>query len=459
MRLLKKLQLFLRPAKVSCDQSQELEEMERILKELPGIGEVEQKILKDVNHGRERKTGRDGLSSEQILKLGLLRKRHGLSYRDMAHATTDSMSMRVFLNLAPGEGISKSTIQGNLKAVREETWELLSKKITAYAKTKELERGKALRSDCTTVETNIHYPTDASLLNDTVRVLCRNMNRAFQIMGDEALYEDRSRRAKSKLFKINNARGEEKRHPHYLELIRITRETLEYAKALLPLLKSYKCADLMDGLKLDAVHAELMTYIPRGEKVVTQAYRRVVKKEEVAVSDKIFSIFEEHTDIIVKGFRDIVFGHKVLLSTGVSGLILDLQVLEGNPKDSTLVPEIFERHVKSTGAAPTAAAFDGCFASTANRDRAKELGVEDLTFSKNGSLSLDSLMSSPKLHKTLRNFRAGIEGCISFLKRVFGFSRVLDKSLETFKAALHLGAAAYNMTLLARMRLAVAEES
>jgi IS5 family transposase len=456
MRLIKKLQLFLCPAKVCSDQSQELREIDSILSELPGMKEFYTELLQEINHGRDNKTGRDGLSAEQVVKLGLLRKRSGLSYRDLAHATQDSMSMRAFLNLPLGEGISKSAIQSNLKAVSEGRWEKLHKKIADYARTKEIESGEALRGDCTTVETNIHYPTDANLLNATVRVLCRHMHRATKIVGDYAQYEDRSRRAKSKLFKINNIRGESKQHPHYLELIRITRETIQYAEKMLPLLASYECSDLMQGLRLDAIQAELKTYILRGEKVVNQAYRRIVKKEEVPVAEKIVSIFEVHTDIIVKGFRDVVFGHKVFLTTGASGLILDLQVLDGNPKDSTLVPQTLERHIGNTGAAPEALAFDGCFASTANRDFAKKLGVKDLTFSKNRRMSLDSLMSSPKLHKALKNFRAGVEGCISFLKRVFGFSRVLDKSLETFKAALHSAAAAYNLTLLARIRLAAA---
>lgn len=457
MRLVEKIQLFLCPAKVTSDQSKELDEIDRILHELPGIDEVYEMVLNEVTHGRrERKTGREGLSAEQIVKLGILRKRHGLDYRGLSHATQDSLSMRKFLNLAPQQCISKSALNSNLKAVSDSTYELLNKKIADFALSKELESGKVLRSDCTTVETNIHYPTDASLLNDTVRVLCRNMDRASKIIGVEAQYEDRSRRAKAKLFTINNVRGDEKRHPHYLELIRITRETVRYAQGMVPVVANYQSTDLMESLQLQAIQHELETHIPRGLKVVDQAYRRIVKKEEVPVTEKIVSIFEEHTDIIVKGFRDVVFGHKVLLSTGVSGLILDLQILAGNPKDSTLLPGILERHENSTGCAPLAAAFDGCFGSSANRILAKDKGVEDLTFSKNRSLSIDSLMSSPKLHRVLRNFRAGIEGGISFLKRVFGFSRVLDKTLETFKAALHLGALAYNLTQLARMRMAAA---
>jgi IS5 family transposase len=281
------------------------------------------------------------------------------------------------------------------------------------------------------------------------------MDCAQQIVGKQAApFTDHRRRAKAKLYKINNVSGDEARYPFYLELIRVTRETVQDAQALVPLLEKYQSADLIGMLRVDAARGTLETYIPLAKQVIDQAYRRIVKKEQVPVAEKIVSIFEPHTDIIVKGFRDVVFGHKVMLSTGASGMLLTLNVLDGNPKDSTLVPETLAKLKELYAKAPLALAFDGCFASAANRDLIKAAGVEDLTFSKNGSLDLATLLTSPKIHRALRNFRAGVEGCISFLKRVFGFSRVLDKGKETFAAALQMSAFAYNLTLLARMRLA-----
>jgi len=454
MRLLKKLQLFLTPAKVACDRSQELEEMGRILEEVKGLSGVYQQILRDINGEKKRTTGREGVTAEQVLKLGLLRKRHGLTYREMATATQDSLSMRRFLNLPPEKGLSRSAIQNNLKKVKDTTWEQANTCLLKYAREQKIETGQVVRGDTTTVETNIHYPTDASLLNDVVRVLSRNLADARQIIGKRADYTDHRRRAKGKLYRINNAHGEEKRRPMYLELIRVTRETVADAARLLPVIEKYPCSDLMDGLKLDAVVTELKTHIPRGKTVIDQAYRRVVKREDVPASEKIVSIFEEHTDIIVKGFRDVVFGHKVMLTTGVSGLLLTLRVLDGNPKDSTLVPATLSKLIELNGKAPGAAAFDGCFASRENRDVAKAAGVDELTFSKNGSLDLTSLVSSTVMHKALVKFRAGVEGCISFLKRIFGWSRVFDRGKETFASALHLAGLAYNLTLLARINLA-----
>ena len=456
MRLLKKLQRALREEKVNFSGGDELDEMGRVLDLAPGITGVYLSVLKDVIGSRERKSGREGLSAERIVRLGILRKRGGYTYRELSDVTKDSLSVRRFLDLRPGECISCSAIHGNLKAVHERTWEQLNTCLIEYAKVQGYEDGKSVRGDTTTVETNIHYPTDASLLNDCVRVLARTMAQAQEIVGTVVKFVDHRRRAKAKVYLIHNTRKEERRHAQYLELIRVTRKTVAHASQVLVAIARCSGADMNEALRLEGCAAALRTYIPRAKKVIDQAYRRVVKHEAVPSAEKIVSIFEEHTDIIVKGFRDVVFGHKVSITTGVSCLILSIKTLEGNPKDSTLVPEVLANHKQAFGTAPKRAAFDGCFASTANRDLLKQEGVEELTFCKNLNMPPESLCSSKRIHKLLRRFRAGIEGSISFLKRIFSFDRVMDRTEKTFHAALKLGAAACNLTILARYNLAAA---
>lgn len=454
MRIRESLQLILAPAKIVSDQGCELTQIDEILRKLPEIDQIYQQILSDVNGGKSYKTGREGLTAEQILKLGIIRKRHGLDYRELSFSTIDSMSIRSFLNLPMCKSLSKSAIHSNLKLVKESTWENVNELLLKYAVKEEIEDGKFARGDCTAVQTNIHYPTDAGLMNDVNRVLDRLMKEARQLVGCEVVFINHTKRSKKKLFLINNSRGEKKKHPHYLELIRVTRETVKYAEAVSEVLPNIKVYDLIVAIRIESIAAELKKYYKLAVKVVDQAYRRVVNKEEVPASEKIVSIFEEHTDIIVKGHRDVAFGHKILLSTGRSGLIFDLECLDGNPKDSNLVKDLIIQHKDAYGYAPSHLAFDGCFASANNRDFAKENGVQELTFSKNRSLDLTSLVSSPRIHKMLINFRAGVEGCISWMKRTFGFTRILDKSLKTFKASLQLGAIAYNLTVLARITLA-----
>lgn len=449
MRSRKKLQQFLRPAKVNCDRSSELEEIDKILAGTGGMNELLQEIVAAVSDSKSSALGREGLTGEQILRLGFLRRRYGMSYRGLSEATFDSLSIRSFLNLAQGEGISKSTIQSNLKKIESRLWGKAFRLVVQSAAQHKYENGETLRGDTTTVRTNIHYPTDASLLNDTVRVLTRLLVRARSELGkNEIRFTNHKRRSKTKLFQINNCRSEEDRHQLYLELIRITRTTVNSTKGILKKIGWSKNANIAK------IEKEIQRVLPLAEKVVNQSYRRIVSKENVPANEKIVSIFESHTNIIVKGFRDVAFGHKVMLTTGASGLLLSMKVLDGNPKDSTLVKETLEDHKKLFGKAPTMATFDGAFASTENRNLVKAAGVEELTFCKNGAMNIHTLLKTPSLHSLLRNFRSGVEGCISFLKRVFGFSRVADRTRETFDAAVMMGAYAYNLTLLARMRLA-----
>jgi IS5 family transposase len=438
---------------VESGRGEELREMSHILDIATGMRAVYEQAAKDLNCQEEGKArGRHGISVERVIKLGILRKRYGMTYRELSDMTEDSLAVRQFLDLRYGEHYSRAAIQSNVKMISEEVWEALSDSLVLYAQEQRYENGKKLRTDTTTVESNIHYPTDSSLLNDCVRVLCREMGRAKEIVTG-VTFTDSRRRAKKKLFLINNTRGDDKRQPLYVELIRVTRRVVKEAEAMLPVLKKFACVDMKQMLMLARCETMLRMYIPRATQVVSQAHRRVVKKEVVPAAEKIVSIFEEHTDIIVKGLRDVVFGHKILLSTGSSSLILGMEVLEGNPKDSTLVPQVIREQQRLFGKAPEMMVFDGCFASRENRDELKSAGVKDLTFCKNLGMSLDSLVSSQTIHKMLGRFRAGIEGSISFLKRIFSFDRVLDKGKKIFHAALHMGIAAYNLTLIARFNI------
>ena len=193
------------------------------------------------------------MTAEQILKLGILRKRQGLNYRSLSFATSDSVSVRSFLNLEIGRSFSKSALNTNLKMVKESTWEKAYELLLKYAVSEEIEEGKFVRGDCTTVRTNIHYPTDASLLNDVNRVLCRLMREAREIAGDSVVFVYHTRRSKKKLFSINNSRGEERKHLHYLELIRVTRETHKEAESVSKILPLITVSDLMAGLSCQKV--------------------------------------------------------------------------------------------------------------------------------------------------------------------------------------------------------------
>jgi IS5 family transposase len=176
----------------------------------------------------------------------------------------------------------------------------------------------------------------------------------------------------------------------------------------------------------------------------------VLQGETVPASDKVVSIFEPHTDIIVKDRRETHYGHKLCLTAGASGLVLDCVIESGNPADSTLAVKMIERQVDIFGRPPRQAAFDGGFASNDNLAAIKALKVEDVSFSKRRGLAISDMVKSTWVYRQLKRFRAGIESIISFLKRSFGWERCTWRSLESFKAYTWTSVVAANLLLLAR---------
>ena len=174
----------------------------------------------------------------------------------------------------------------------------------------------------------------------------------------------------------------------------------------------------------------------------------------VPVGDKLVSLFEPHADIIVKGGRQVQYGHKLNLATGKSGLILDIGIEAGNPADSERFLPMLDRHIARTGAGPRQTAADGGYASRANLAAAKDRGVVDVAFHKKCGIAIADMVKSPGIYRRLRNFRAGIEAAISWFKRARGGARCTWRGLEHFKAYIWSAVVAHNLVLFARLKRA-----
>ena len=201
----------------------------------------------------------------------------------------------------------------------------------------------------------------------------------------------------------------------------------------------------------------LAHFLPLVKRVIDQTERRVLRGESVPVAEKIVSIFEPHTDIIVKDRRGTHYGHKVTLSTGRSGIVLDLVIERGNPADSTLTIRSASRHKKLFGQPPERAAFDGGFASKDNLQTLHGSGTREVCFSKPAGVPIEKQTSTSRVRRILKRFRAGIEASISFLKRSFGLDRCTWTGLKRFRAYCWCGAVAHNLLTLARIVLARAK--
>ena len=174
--------------------------------------------------------------------------------------------------------------------------------------------------------------------------------------------------------------------------------------------------------------------MPLVERIIDQTERRVLHGEKVPAADKLVSLFEPHSDIIVKSRRQVSYGHKLNLASGASGLILDVVVEQGNPADAERFVPMVDRQIAIYGRPPRQLAADGGFASTGNLAAAKNKGVEDVAFHKKCGLAITDMVKSRWVYRRLRNFRAGIEAAISCLKRAYGLGRCTWKGLEHFKS-------------------------
>jgi IS5 family transposase len=324
-----------------------------------------------------------------------------------------------------------------------ETWEAINRILLASARQEKVETGKVVRLDSTVTDALMHEPSDSSLLWDAVRVMVRLLKAADALVG-ALVWRSHRRAAKKRAGAIKYARDRPTRVQHYRELIKLAQATLAYTDQAATLL--WQASDPMAAALWQA---EFRHYRPLIDRIVAQTERRVLRGEAIAANEKVVSLFEPHADIIVKGGREVQYGHKLNLTTGRSGLILDLVIEAGNPADSDRFLPMLNRHIDFYGQAPRQAAADGGYASRHNLGQAKALGVRDLAFHKKAGLRVEDMVKSNWVYRKLR---AGIESDISCLKRAYGLARCIWRGLDHFRAYVWSSVVAYNLALFARLK-------
>ena len=211
----------------------------------------------------------------------------------------------------------------------------------------------------------------------------------------------------------------------------MTEETYRSAQRVAAQLEESGLTEPVKRASAERIAADFEHFLVLTKKVINQTQRRAIDEERVPAEEKVVSIFEEHTDIIRKDRRETLYGHKVCMTGGSSSMILDCVILDGNPSDSTLAETMIDRQVELYERAPRQVAYDGAFSSKANLEAIKGKGVEDVAFTK-AHFAVTDMVKSSWVYQRLRRFRCGIEGVISFLKRVFGLDRCTWRSLPSF---------------------------
>jgi transposase, IS5 family len=421
---------------------QHLKVIAQWLNEHPEILEL---ASKDLIRVESKAAGRYGLSVEAVIRCGILKQYHQWSYQELSFHLEDSESCRAFARL-DGRCPKKSALQKTITLIRCETWEAINRILLRKAEKKKIEKGQQIRIDSTATATDIHPPTDSGLLSDSVRVMVRLLGSAQDLSKSMKIqFSNRHRRAK-KLARYIATAKEKKRKEYYRDLVKITKEEFNYLKRANDQIKIAG----VSSIAIEGWLALVKEYEPLIQGIIEQAERRIFKGECVPVEDKIFSLFEPHTDIIAKGNRKTIFGHKLNLTSGHSGLILDVVIEEGNPADSQRCIPMLERQKEIYGKYPEKAAMDGGYASKENLTLTKSLGSKQVMFHKKRGLREEEMTSSLWMYRQLKKFRSGIESNISCLKRAYGLSRCLWKGFEKFKSYIWSSVVAYNLALLAQ---------
>lgn len=421
-------------------RAKELKHISKILDRHPIISKF---VWQDLTSSVEKQnSGAHGMSAEQVLRAAIVKQTEGFSYQDLAFHIMDSRCYRTFCRIGiTHKGFKKSALAGAIKAISSKTWEAINRIIVAHAKSNGVEKGAESRIDCTVVSSNIHEPSDSTLLWDGVRVITRMLNQLNTQQKDfPVLFSDHTRRAKRRMLGIQHARSSKVRKRAYRDLLKVTRKTVNYAKNAL----RYVPVQALPVLR------ELQEMIALTEQVMDQTTRRVFHGEQVPADQKVVSLFEPHSDVIKKDRRETLYGHKVCLSVGRSQLISDCVILKGNPADVTLVQEMLNRHDLVYGRYPLKVALDGGFASKGNLQFAKSKNIKDVCFAKKRGMKVEQMCRSDYVYKRLRRFRAGIESSVSWLKRCFGLDRCTWKSLQSFHSYVWASVVSANLLTLAR---------
>jgi len=404
------------------------------------------------------KTGRHSTPVEVILRMLVLKHLRGLSYKQTVRNVKETLVLRQFCRVYLNRVPDKSMLIRWSKLIKPDTLKQFNERLLEMARQLKLTKGRKMRTDGTVVETNIHYPTDSSLLADGVRVLSRTLVRAKALLKDKPqvnpnLFRNRNRTAKRTARRINEQlrrRGKDEgvqAKKAYQQLVRITKASIKQATTVQALLEELISPQAKRLVKI------LSEFVPRIEQVIDQTCRRIFGQEKLAATSKLLSLFEAHSDIICRGKlnRTAEFGHKVWLCEVDGGLISDYRVLCGNPHDTLQWSTSLEKHIEQFGRAPLLASADRGVYSQPNETIATQKGVKRVILPKSGykSKQRQQQEKQPSFRRG-RYWHNGVEGRISVLKRCYGLRRCLYYGEIGFERWLGWGVIAGNLAVMAR---------
>lgn len=408
-------------------------------------------ILKDdITKGTKvRYFGRKDIPSvELIVRAAIYKEIKGLDYRELEYAQKDSRICATFIKLDERNPYSFQTFQKYISKISAESLECLLIALNKIAISEGLEDINRIRMDSTVVKTNIHYPTNNALVWDCIKESHRLLSKLEEETKDIDI-RDYTKSAKKNYYKINITKSKDKRVDLFRKQLILFTKCINQVDQVIRNPKKKACS-------IVAIELALENLLPLMRQVYDMTKRKEILGEKVPNDEKLFSIYELHTDIIVKGGREVLFGHKVNLAGGSSNLILDCQTLDGNPSDTSLYQGTMDRIIENYGKVPRDVSTDGGYASNNNKEYAQEKGIVNIVFNKVVG-SLQNITTSKNLETMLKKWRSGIEAVISNYKRGFGMFICNWKGKAHFKAKVLWSAIAYNIRVMTRLVIAKIE--
>jgi len=438
-------------------------ELEPVLQSISDFLDDHKEMIEAVRRDLERglknpATGRNGLTPSQVLRSFVLKSVKSWDYRELRERIADGYTLRQFTEFYCQRVPKHLAFNRAFHRLTLETVRAINELVVDAAVDLGLEDGNQLRVDTTVTQTDVHHPTDNTLLWDVVRVVTRLVGRLKKAVQKRVRgFHNRKRVARRRMQEIQRMTSKQRQErltKKYRELLGVTEEVVTNARKVVEQTEKARGKDL-SAESIPELRKEIAYYCKLGDQVINQARRRVLEGEQVPNAEKIYSIFETHTDLIKRGKvqTPLEFGHKVFLAESAQGLITQYAVLEGNPDDEKHVEPSLKRHKEMFGHVPELYGTDRGFFSEKNVKLCERKGVKVVSMPQCGGQKTDErkkFEKSPDFKKGQR-FRAGIEGTISVLFRGRGMKRCLDEGRKRFELWVGAAVLANNLMRIAAL--------
>jgi transposase, IS5 family len=451
----------------------ELAELDRLLEDDVVFAQVKADFAR--RRPRSLGTGRPSTPVEVVLRLLVVKHLYQWSYAQTEHFVNDSLVLRQFCRLGLAPAPDDTTLLRWANCLQPPTLHRLLDRVTELARALKVTRGRKLRLDSTVVETDVHHPSDSTLLADGVRVLSRLLRRAKALVASAParraappardVWRDRTRSAKRLARRIGEATARRLRRARegaaapaapdarqglYRRLLAVARASVRQtalAEAVLAAAPGAAAARLRAGFD---------RFLPLVERVIRQAERRVLRGERVAATEKVLSLFQPHTALIRRGKarQPTEFGAKLVLDEVEGGVVTRYTLCAGNPDDADSLPPALAHHHRCFGRPPRLVAGDRHFFTLDNERLATDAGVARVVLPKRGQYGRhDAARRQQERARWFRRgerFRSGIEGRISVLRRGFGLRRCRYHGPAGLERWVGLGLLAHNLRAVGR---------